>query len=106
MDWTRARDRNLVRWRRILAGIGVDDPPELLRRLNEVGEVCELAREDAGGAQGRCDHCLVFGSAGECLDLRWKITRALLEAELDEARSLVRGVVARTLAARPAGDDR
>ena len=101
MEWTEARDRNLRRWREILDGIGRTDRTALLTRINEVSEVCELARDDAGAAPERCAHCLVFTSGEECLDTRWKITQALLEDELDTARALVRGVVARTAAARP-----
>ena len=105
MEWTEARDRNVTRWRALLAGIGQFGQAKLLTRLNEVSEVCERAEEDAGEGGERCAHCLVFGSSKECLDTRWEITRAILDGDLDTARSLIRGVIARTLAARPRGDD-
>ena len=69
--------------------------------LNDLSALCERAREDAGNEAERCAHCIVFGNARRCVETRLKITEALLDGEMDEARAATMAVVAQIAGARP-----
>ncbi len=107
MDWQQARERTFEKWRRIRDGIGTGDPVELLAELNAVCDLCEKAREVAGRDGERCAHCVVFGTPESCKDARFEVGEALLDCDLEQARSLVEEVIERVRSAElPAGDDR
>ncbi len=101
MEWTEARDRTLATWQQILDGVGSEDSLKLVTRVNEVCELCDKAREEAGSDAERCDHCIVFGSARRCADARLAITETLLDGDFEQARQAISAVISRVICARP-----
>ncbi len=103
--WNQARDRSVRHWRWILDSIGRRDAMTIVTELNELGALCEMAVEQAGGEEGHCRHCFVFGDARHCVDTRLDISALVLTGDTDKARAATMAVVERISAARPPGFD-
>ena len=101
MDWDQAQRRSVTHWRGILDGIGRRDALAIVHELSQLGALCEMAREEAGGAVDRCRYCLVFADARQCADTRLNISALVLNGELDEARAATMAVVERIADADP-----
>ena len=105
LRWDEARARSLRHWRWIVERIGSSDPMTIVDELNELGGLCEMAVEQAGGEEGHCRHCVVFGDARQCVDTRLDISALVLAGETDKARAATMAVFERIFAASPPGLD-
>lgn len=100
--WEETRRRSIRHWRRVLESIGRRDALAIVAELSDSSALCEMAAEEAGGEEcERCAHCVVFGDAGDCADVRLDIAAFVLNGELREARQATMAVIARIRAARP-----
>lgn len=101
--WDEARSRSIRHWRWIVDSIGRRDAMMIVDELNDLGALCEMAVEQAGGEEGHCRHCVVFGDATQCVDTRLDISALVLAGENDDARAATMALVERISAARPPG---
>ena len=98
--WNEAQRLSILQWRQIYDSIGRRDALAIVAELNEVGELCQMARERAGGGPGRCRYCVVFADAEQCADARLDISAYVINGEIDKARLAARAVIERIEAAR------
>lgn len=99
MEWAEARDRSLEQWRTILAAIGECDPGEVVAWAEAAYGFCEKAREIATErgetASFICRLCLSYQKQGGCLAARDRLATALAADDLEDAREVARGLIAK-----------
>lgn len=90
MNWKQARDHALETWSGIRASVDdIDDPVELLSRINAVNDMCVKAKEDAGTPWGHCEYCLFYQQFGGCKEVSGRMSEAVVAREWDELRRLL-----------------
>lgn len=97
MEWSEAKERTLGSWRRLRDSIGTADELELLVQINAICELCEKAREEAGGRFPKCDYCLASRQFGGCRGINAEMSDRVAAKDWDRLRDLVDEFIAALL---------
>jgi hypothetical protein len=89
MDWQEAKDGTLRYWYGVRESLDELDEVELLREINAVNDLCDQAKEQSHGEEGRCNACIAFQQFGGCMGISLQMSEAVVDGRKDELRELV-----------------
>jgi hypothetical protein len=94
MEWSQARESTLQQWTAIRDSIGTADTIDLLTDVNAVTGICEKAKEEAGGGEGKCDFCPIYQQYGGCREWGGRLSERIAEKDWPAVRAMVETAIA------------
>lgn len=89
MDWQTARESTLDYWLKVRDSLDTLDEVELLREINAVNDLCEMAKRESHGELGRCNYCIAHQQFGGCMGISLRMSECIVDGRRDELHSLV-----------------
>lgn len=89
MDWQTAKGNTLEYWIKVRDSLDTLDEVELLREINAVNDLCEVAKEESHGELGRCNYCIAHQQFGGCMGISLRMSECIVDGRMEELHILV-----------------
>lgn len=95
MNWEDAKKSTIDTWRSIYDSVGTADPVTLLTEINAIGDLCELAKEEATPAHDldKCHYCPAYQQFGGCREVSAMLSELVARHEWPELRARIQGFI-------------
>ena len=77
MDWQTAKGKTLEYWIKVRDSLDTLDEVELLREINAVNDLCEVAKEES------------HGEFGGCMGISLRMSECIVDGRMEELHILV-----------------